>query len=159
MKRRTFISLLGGLAIVAPSSASAQTSPKVLRLGIAAASPRSSVQWTAFDQQMREFGYVEGQNIVVEFRNAGNELGRFPEIMKELLRQKVDVLMLDGEELALKAALSATSDVPIVMVAISFDPIARGYVSSLARPGANVTGVYFQRPEFVVKQAGLLLQG
>jgi ABC-type uncharacterized transport system substrate-binding protein len=138
MKRREFITLLGGVTAAWPivtRAVSAQTLPKMLRVGaVSPVSPRSAPQWVAFDQRMRELGYVEGQNLTVEFIPLNGHLDRLDEVMKELVRRKVDVIIAFGAEAALKAAMAATSPVPIVMVAIDYDPIALGYVASLARP-------------------------
>jgi putative ABC transport system substrate-binding protein len=157
--RREFITLLGSAAAAWPLAArTAHTQSKTLRLGIAAASPRTSIQWVAFDRRLSQLGYVEGQNLTVEFLNTGDRVGQYDRATQELVRRGIDILMLDGEEALIKAAAATTSTLPIVMVAISFDPVARGYVASLARPGKNVTGVYFRRPEFVEKQLDLLAQ-
>src|SRR5262245_15648800 len=94
--------------------------------------PRSNVQWVAFDQRMRELGYVEGQNLAVEYLNVREHPDRFDEAVKELLRRKVDIMIGQNEEAGVKAAMAATSTLPIVMIAISFDPVERGIVTSIA---------------------------
>ena len=110
----------------------------------------------AFDQRMRELGYTEGANLAVEFIPLNGQLDRLDEVMKELVRRKVDVIIAFGAEAALKAAMAATSTIPIVMVAINYDPIALGYVASLARPAGNVTGVFFQQIELSMKRLQLV---
>jgi len=139
MKRREFITLLGGVAASWPLAARAQTS-KTLRIGIVSINPRTSPVWVTFLQRLQELGHIEGQN----------------EGMKDLVRHNVNLLIATGNEIALKSALAATNSLPIVMVAIDYDPLARGYVTSLARPSGNVTGVFFQQIELSMKRMELL---
>ena len=138
MKRRDFITLLGGAAAAWPLAARAQQS-KVARIGalyIGLADAQSFKK--EFQEGLRELGYVEGQNIVFEFRSAEGKLDRLPELASELVRLKVDVIVALYVPCAL-AAKQATREIPIVIVAA--DPIETGIVASLARPGANITGV------------------
>jgi putative ABC transport system substrate-binding protein len=157
MNRREFITLFAGAAAW-PVAARAQQSPRMLRLGIASASPRTAVFYAAFDQRLRELGYVEGQNLIVEFRDLGDRTGAYDEAVPEIIRRGIDVLVVSGEEAPIKVARAVTTTLPIVIVAISYDPVERGYVAGLARPGSNVTGLYFRRPELVEKQVELLAQ-
>jgi putative ABC transport system substrate-binding protein len=157
--RREFISLLGGAAAAWPVGARAQTLPRIFRIGTASPNPRPFIGWVAFDQRMRELGYLEGQNLVFEFIDTADQLDRMSEAIQDLVRRKVDVIVeSSGTEHGLKVALAATSTLPIVMIAIQYDPVALGHVSSLSRPGGNVTGVYLRRPELVEKQMELLAQ-
>jgi putative ABC transport system substrate-binding protein len=110
-----------------------------------------------FEQRLHELGHIEGQDILIEFRNADGNVDRLPGLVAELLRLRVDVIVT-GTAAATRAAKEATSKVPIVIAAIDFDPIALGYVSSLARPGANVTGVFFRQSELAVKRLELFKQ-
>jgi putative ABC transport system substrate-binding protein len=105
---------------------------------------------------MREFGYIEGENFAFDFTNLHGQLARYPEETAALVRRNVDVIIAPGIELALKAAVAATDTLPIVMVAVDYDPLALGYVSNLARPGRNVTGVFFQQLELTEKRLQLV---
>jgi putative ABC transport system substrate-binding protein len=158
MKRRKFITLLGGAAAW-PLGARAQQPPKVLRIGTASTFPRTFPLWVAFQQRLRELGYIEGQNLVFDFLELGNQViqdAAATAAMHELVRRKVDIIVDAGEEVSLRAAMAATSTLPIVILAVSYDPVARGYISSIARPTGNVTGLFLRRPEFVEKQIGMV---
>jgi putative tryptophan/tyrosine transport system substrate-binding protein len=155
MKRREFITLLGGAAVAWPLAARAQNSGKIVRVGmLATANPRSASFVQAFEQKLRELGYIEGQNMVIDFRNAEGHVDRLPDLATDLVRLGADVIVTATDP-ATRAAKKATAAIPILMVAINFDPIALGYVDSLARPGANVTGLFFQHLELVAKRYGL----
>ena len=153
--RRELLTLLGGSAAAAalsqPLTARAQPTGKMLRIGTVAGQPRSSPAWTAFDRRIAELGWQEGRNLTTEFIQVPNVEG-FEAGYHELARRQVDILVTSGSEIALKSALAATTVSPIVMIAVDFDPLARGYVASLARPTGNVTGLYLQQIELVVKR-------
>jgi putative ABC transport system substrate-binding protein len=155
MRRREFIGLIGGAAAW-PLAVRAQQPSKVLRVGTVSAQPRSTPFWRAFDQRMAEFGYQEGRNLVVDFVQVSSVEG-FESGYRELSERKVDIIVASGTESALKSALAATDKVPIVMVAVDYDPITRGYVTSLARPGGNVTGVFFQQIELAMKRIQIIM--
>ena len=137
-------------------SAEAQQPKKVPRIGfLAAASPSAiSARVEAFRQGLRELGYVEGKNIVIEWRSAEGKLDRLPELAAELVRLKVDVIVTGGP-IATRAAKEATSTIPIVM-ALDTDPVGNGFVASLARPGGNITGLSTLAPEISGKRLELL---
>jgi putative ABC transport system substrate-binding protein len=157
MKARTLIVLLTLSLFVAPLAAEAQQAKKVFRVGVlATASTRSGVSFVAFAQRLRELGYVEGQNLVVEFRDAEGQAERLPDLAAELVRLQVDVLVASGTEATLRAARHATSTLPIVMVAVNYDPMARGYIDGLARPGGNITGVFVMQLALTGKRLELL---
>ena len=139
--RRTLIIALGAGALVAPLALFAQQQGKVWRVGFLALNPASvNLQNTdAFLKGMRELGYVEGKNLVVEWRSADGKLERLPGLAAELVQLKVDVIVAEPSP-AISAAQKASSTIPIVM-AISSDPVGVGLVKSLARPGGNVTGL------------------
>jgi putative tryptophan/tyrosine transport system substrate-binding protein len=138
MKRRQFISLLGGAAAAWPLAARAQQS-KVARIGALYIGLADSESFKKELQEgLRELGYVEGQNIALEFRSAEGKLERLPELAAELVRLKVDVIVALYVPSAL-AAKQATREIPIVIVAA--DPVETGIVAGLARPGGNITGV------------------
>jgi len=160
MKRRDFITLLGGAVAAWPLAARAQQAPpRILRVGTASPNTRTFPFWMAFDQRMRELGYIEGQNLAFEFIHTGDRVDRMSEAIRDLVRRKVDIIVeSSGTEQGLKEAIAATSTLPIVMIAIQYDPIALGHVDSVARPTGNVTGVYLRRPELVAKQVEMLAQ-
>jgi putative ABC transport system substrate-binding protein len=155
LKRRDFISLLGGAAAVWPSAALAQPLPKTWRIGITTIQARSSPPYAAFDQRLRELGYIEGQNLIVDFLNPDDYPEGVAGAMKELVRRKVDVIVAPYEN-AVKSALATSDTLPIVMIAIDYDPVALGYVKSLARPTGNVTGLFLQQIELATKRLQLL---
>jgi putative ABC transport system substrate-binding protein len=154
--------LLLALAVTAailcgPPGAMAQPDTKIFRIGaVSAGAPRSSPHWIAFQQRLSELGYVEGKNLVIEFRSAEGKPERFPALAAELVGLGVDVIMPVGPERSLRAAREATTVIPIVVVAVDYDPIARGYVGGLARPGGNITGVFLRQPELTAKRIELL---
>jgi putative ABC transport system substrate-binding protein len=154
MRRREFIAGLGGAAAW-PLLARGQKSDKIARIGIlATANPRSASFYQVFEQRLRDLGYVEGQNIVFEYRDAKGEVDRLPELAADLVRLDSNVIVVATVP-ATRAAMAATPSIPIVTVAINYDPVALGFVDSIARPGANVTGLFFQHLELVAKRFGL----
>jgi len=156
--RRAFLGTLAGGLLAAPLAAGAQQAAKVYRIGLLGGSPPNSPggrrAWEGFFQGMRELGYVEGQNILVEGRFYGDHTDRLPALAAELVRLKVDVIVA-GAAPAPEAAQRATSTIPIVM-AIHTDPIGSGLVASLAKPEKNVTGLSALGPELVGKRLQLL---
>ncbi len=157
--RRTFISTLAGGLLAVPLGAEAQQpAAKVYRIGLLGGSPPNSpggrLAWEGFFQGMRELGYVEGQNILVEGRWYGERTDRLPALAAELVRLNVDVIVA-GAPPAPEAAQRATSTIPIVM-ANHPDPVGSGLVVSLARSGRNVTGLSGSAPELVGKRLQLL---
>jgi putative tryptophan/tyrosine transport system substrate-binding protein len=152
------IACLVTLLFLAPGTyAEAQQTTKIRRIGFlsavsSASIPRNRIE--AFQQGLRELGYVEGQNIVVEYRFADGKQDRLKEIMAELLRLKVEVIVTGGPT-ATRPAKEATSTIPIVM-GFDNDPVASGFVASLARPGKNITGLSTLHPEISGKQLELL---
>ena len=152
MDRRTFLAGTGAVLLAAPLAAEGQQPGKVYRIGwmIGGSVSTSAHLIDAFRQAMRELGWVEGKNIEYEIRAAEGKIERFPEIVAELLRLKVD-LLLTPTTFATRAAKSATRTIPIVMVLPS-DPIGQGLVDSLARPGGNVTGMSLMVVDIGAKQ-------
>jgi putative tryptophan/tyrosine transport system substrate-binding protein len=138
------------------SSADAQQPKKVHRIGYFQAPPFSAVatRTEAFLQGLRELGYVEGKNIVIEYRSAEGKSERVPALAAELVRLKVDVIVTGGSVLT-RAAKEATVTIPIVM-AQDIDPVGNGFVASLARPGGNITGLATLAPEISGKRLELL---
>jgi putative ABC transport system substrate-binding protein len=155
MRRREFVALLGGAAVMLPLAARAQKPTRIARVGIlSTANPRSTSFYQAFELRLRDLGYIEGQNIAFEYRNAGGEVDRLPGLAAELVHLDPGVIVT-STDLATRAAKDATSRVPLLMVAINYDPIALGYIDNIARPGANVTGLFFQHLELLAKRFGL----
>jgi len=158
MRRREFISFIGGAAAW-PLGARAQQ-PKVPRIGYLVTgslqSPEGRGFLDAFRQGLHEQGYVEGQNIVIEFRAAEGQMERFPALASELVRLKVDVIVAPNTPAA-RAVQQATTTIPVV-VPVMGDPVRDGLVASLARPGGNITGLTFLGPELVPKRLALLKQ-
>ena len=143
--------------ILAPPSAAAQQAGKLYRLGILGNVPASDSQgarlWGALTQGLRDLGYVQGQNLVVDHRSTEGRSERLPGLAAELVRLKPDVIVVPNQANAI-AAREATHTIPIV--AANFDPIASGLAASFARPGGNVTGLSLIAPELIGKQLELL---
>jgi putative ABC transport system substrate-binding protein len=157
MDRRAFIGTLAGVVLVAPFAVEAQTPGRVIKVGIlSTVNPRTTTFTEVMIQRLRELGYVEGQNLVIEFKNAEGDVARLPGLAAELVRSNVDLIVASGPEVTLQAARKATTTVPIVIAAVDFDPIARGYIASLAKPGGNVTGVFLRQIELTSKRMQLL---
>jgi putative tryptophan/tyrosine transport system substrate-binding protein len=154
--RRDFITLLGGAAATVPFGARAQSSPKIARLGFLGATTPSGFEKTLpqFRLGLRDLGYIEGQNILIDFRWAEGNYARLSEYAAELIRLRADILLTHGTPGTL-AAKQATTTVPIVML-VSGDAVATGIIASLARPGGNVTGSTFFDPELQAKRLELI---
>jgi putative ABC transport system substrate-binding protein len=155
MKRREFITLLGGAAAAWPLAARAQQAGKLPTIGLlGTATPSAwSQRVAAFVQRLRELGWIEGRTIAIEYRWAEGHPERFADIAAELVRLKIDVIVTAGG--AVLAAKQATSVIPIVF-AVANDPVGGGFVASLARPGGNVTGLSAQAPDLAGKRLELL---
>ncbi len=160
MRRREFITLLGGAVTVWPRAAQAQQ-PGRYRIGhLALAAPTDTpppppANWDAFVQGLREAGYVEGQNIAFEHRSAHDQPEIFPRLALELATLNVDVIFARGTW-ALAAAKNATRVIPIVGIDLEIDPVEAGLVASIARPGGNITGMFLDLSELSSKHLQLL---
>jgi putative ABC transport system substrate-binding protein len=154
MRRREFIRLLGGAAVAWPLASSAQS--KIARIGFMGNSTAAleANLLDAFREGLRELGYEEGRNIVIEYRWADGKYDHFPVLVAELIAAKVDAIVTAGTPAAL-AVKNATTIVPLVMVAVG-DPISTGLVPSLARPGGNLTGLSSMAPDLEGKRLQLL---
>ena len=151
------LALVLTLGLAAPLAVKAQQAGKVWRIGVlgSGVNPRSAPFYAAFEQRLRDLGYVDGQNITIDFRfpSAGQSMS---EVAADLIQRHPDVLLVAGPEAPLKAASRATKKIPIVMVALNYDPIALGYVASLSKPGGNITGLFTRSPELTAKQLEVL---
>ena len=156
MDRRAFLSALSGSLLAAPLAAAAQEAKTMVRIGFLASSSadREQPRLAAFKQALRELGYSEGHNILIEQRYAGGNFQQLPELAAELVRVKVDILVVAGAPASL-AARKMTSVIPIVVVGIA-DPVGLGLVDSLARPGGNITGLSDFNAGVVAKRLELL---
>ena len=157
MNRRTFLCGLTLGLLAAPLAAEAQQAEKVYRIGFLSSTvARSAPFFEAFFQALRELGYIESKNLTVDFRTAEGKAERLAELAADLVRLKVDLIVASGPEAVLRAARAATMTIPIVVVAVDFDPVATGYVAGVRRPGGNVTGVFLRQPELSAKRLELL---
>ena len=167
MKLRTIglISVLALGLLAAPLPAEAQQAGKVYRIGfLGMGSPGSlqrlklkpSPQHIAFRQGLRELGYVEGQNLVLEYRYAEGKTERLPDLAAELVRLKVDVILASPAPPAIRALHRATRTIPIVMAGALIDPVKAGFIVSLAKPGGNITGLTNRESELHGKRLELL---
>jgi len=156
MKKKVNWIALGAMLLALSVPAEAQQPAKVPRIGfLSGASPSAQLaRIEAFRQGLRELGYVEGKNIVIEYRYAEAKLDRLPALAAELVRLKVDIIVTAGSP-ATRPAKEATATIPIVM-AQDPDPVGNGFVASLARPGGNITGLATLAPEISGKQLELL---
>ncbi len=141
MKRRVFLSVMAGGLFVAPVAAEVQQAGKVARIGylLTATREQQAQLARAFEEGLRDLGYVPGRNVVIEYRFADGKLEWLPQLAQDLVRLKVDVIVT-GSNPHVIAAKQATTTIPIVMVA-STDPVGTGLVASISRPGGNVTGL------------------
>ena len=144
MERRTFLTMAAGGLLAAPLAAEAQPEGKVWRIGMlwfgsSIEELPVRVRFDAFQQGLREQGYMEGRNVAFEHRYARGKYERLPDLAAELVRLKVDVIVTPGNPPATLAAKQSTSTIPVVFMSAA-DPVASGFVASLARPGGNITG-------------------
>ena len=157
MSKKIFCTALCAMLFALSVSAQAQQPKKISRIGVlfmgnpTSESPRSE----AIRQHLRELGYIEGQNIAIEHRYAEGKRDRLPELAAELVRLKVDVVVVSGGVVQVRAAMDATKTIPIVMLGQGSDPVAAGLIDSLARPGGNVTGITNLTPELGGKRLEL----
>ncbi len=158
MKRRSILVLLGGAALPWPLIARAQQDKRERRLGLllpyVRSDPQVQARVNAFTAALQERGWVDGRNVRFEFRYTEGDSNRLPALAADLVLQMVDVILTAGTE-STDAARKATKSIPIVMAAVG-DPIAAGFITSLARPGANITGASLLATELTAKRLQLL---
>jgi putative ABC transport system substrate-binding protein len=160
MDRRRFLLISLAVALATPRRARAQPAGGNYRVGILSnvpiSHPRGARLWGEFAQALRDLGYVEGRNLTIENLSSDGRYDRLPTLAAELVRHKVDVIVVPAAQNAI-AAKAASATIPIVMVGVG-DPIGSGLVASLARPGGNVTGTSFLTSAMVGKQLEILMQ-
>jgi putative ABC transport system substrate-binding protein len=159
MKRREFIKGIAGSAAAWPLTVHAQSPSKVLRVGTIFPVPRSRPHWQALEHRLTDLGYRDGANYIMDYV----EISRVSEAdykagYLKLMERDADIILAGGPEISLRAAIATVGSRPIVMVAIDYDPLDRGYVESLAHPGGNVTGVFLQQIELAEKRVQVLLE-
>jgi putative tryptophan/tyrosine transport system substrate-binding protein len=156
MRRREFITLLGGATAIWPVAALAQQARKLPTIGfLGSSTPSGMSRWiAAFVQRLREFGWIEGRTIAIEYRYAEGHTERYTEVAAEFVRLKVDVIVTYGTPSS-AAVKQAPTVIPIVFAAAA-DPVGNGLVASLARPGGNITGLSLQQSDIVGKKLDLL---
>jgi ABC-type uncharacterized transport system substrate-binding protein len=142
MDRRTFLSALGSGILAAPGAAEAQAAARVPRIGVLAVVPRSAPGIRAFDDRLQDLGYVDGRTIGVAFRAAAEHLERLPSLAAELVRLDIALLVAAGAEPAARAARQGAGSLPIIIVAIDYDPIALEFDLLPDNPGDVARGPY-----------------
>ena len=155
MRRRQFISLIGGAAMVPLTARAQQPSMPVIGFLRSTSLTESPHIVTAFRQGLNETGFVEGQNVAIEFRSAEDRHDRLPALVADLIRRPVNLIV--GNIAAVHAAKAATTTIPIVF-AVGSDPVSEGIITSLNRPGGNITGVHFFGAVLGAKRLELLRQ-
>jgi putative ABC transport system substrate-binding protein len=160
MRRREFLGALGGAAAW-PLAARAQQDGSVARVGVIGVRPDGGATgpaYAAFVNELRKLGFIEGRNLALEHRRVDQGVPQAFASVNELVAWGANVLLAVGPELSLQASAAARPPVPIVILANNYDPIANGYVQSLAQPGGNVTGIVSRQPELAAKQLELLTE-
>ena len=157
MRRREFIKVLGGSAVAWPLAAHAQTSRRLGILALAGArTARANGLFEAFNQGLKELGWIEGQNVSFEYRFAEGKGDALPKLAAELVQLRVDAILTDSTP-PTYAAKNATQTIPIIMAA-TLDPVASGFVASLSRPGGNITGLSLLAPDLAGKRLQILTE-
>ena len=155
MRRREFITLLGGAAVARPLGARAQEAGRTYRLGGLSTNPRDAPYWLAMFDELRRLGFIEGQNLTIDWREFGPRPDLIPEFAAELVKAHLDVILVGGDT-AIRAAQRVTATIPIL--GITFDMVGSGLVNSLARPGGNTTGISLLSTELDGKRQEILIE-
>jgi putative ABC transport system substrate-binding protein len=160
VKRREFITLIGGAAAAWPLAARAQQSEQIARIGVLSTSTDDPVSggvgYPAFVAELQKLGFTQGRNLIIDYGRTDQGADKAFADAAAMARSNVSVIVASGSELPLQAAIAASPSIPIVMLANNYDPIARGYVASLARPGGRITGWFSRQPELGQKRVELL---
>jgi ABC-type uncharacterized transport system substrate-binding protein len=156
MRRNVLLLALSALLLALSYSVEAQQPIKIPRIGFLTLIPNPDPLELIFLQGLRNFGYDEGRNIIIEYRRAAGKVESLPRMAEELVRLKVDLIVVRSTPVV-QAAKNATTTIPIVMMGVG-DPVGSGLVASLARPGGNLTGVSLLNPELHGKRLELLKQ-
>ncbi len=155
--RRKLLLALGAAALAGPHLASGQSPTRVYPIATMSVSAgRDAPFYDAMTRRFRELGYIEGKNFVFEFRTLGGQADKLPETVADLAKTRPDVAIAPGSEVVLRAFRQAMGATPIVMIAVDYDPLERNFVATLARPGGNITGVFFRQVETAAKRLELL---
>ena len=143
MKYKVILFLLAASVLICSHLADAQQTKKVFRIGYLSTTERAgdSIRGEGIRAALRELGYIEGQNVAIEYRYADNKLDRLPELATDLVRLEVDLILVAGGDTVIRPAMNATKTIPLILTGSGSDPVKAGFVQSLARPGGNVTGI------------------
>jgi putative ABC transport system substrate-binding protein len=155
MKRREFMTLLGGATLLAPLVASAQEAGRTYRVGGLHTAPRDAPHHIALFDELRRFGFVEGQNLIIDWRGYGLSVEQYSEFAAELVKTQVDVILAGGDA-SIRVVQKATATIPIL--ALTDDMLGQGFVRSLAKPGGNTTGVTILAAELDGKRQEILME-
>src|SRR6516165_7480725 len=160
MRRRDFIKGIAGPAVLWPLVAHAQQTDGKAHVGMLGPSLNKLARTgdEAFTAELQKLGFSQGKNLQLDHGRTDQGMDRAVAAARELVAAKANVIVAIGPEISLRAALAPNSGLPIVILAFNYDPIARGYVESLAHPGGNITGVFTRQPELAVKQLQLLVE-
>jgi ABC-type uncharacterized transport system substrate-binding protein len=161
MRRRDFIKVAAGSAITWPLAASAQQAEGMAHVGVLGPNPEvtlARIGYQAFSTELQKLGFTQGKNLQLDYLRTDQGMDLAVAAVRELVAAKANVIVAIGPEISLRAALAPNSGLPIVIMAFNYDPIARGYVESLAHPGGNITGLFTRQPELAVKQLQLLAE-
>jgi putative tryptophan/tyrosine transport system substrate-binding protein len=153
--RRAFLAAVAAATVALASRTQAQAPPKMLRVAYVGLQPRQAPIYAAFEAHMAELGYHAGKNFVFDYVQAPS-IDAYPGLYAELVARKATIIVCAGGEPALRAAQAAPGALPIVLLAIDFDPLQKGYVASLARPGGTITGIFVQQLDLARKRVELV---
>src|SRR5262249_27663296 len=157
MRRRDFIALIGGTVAGWPLSVVAEDADKFMHIGYLGPSLKAPSCCAVPRFSEKEGGWGEGQNLAVDYGGGDDRRGPFA-VMAEPMRPPPKLIIAHGPEAGLQAVVGASQFIPIVIIAVNYDPIERGYVKSLAQPGGNITGVFYRQLELAVKEVELLAE-
>jgi ABC-type uncharacterized transport system substrate-binding protein len=161
MRRRELLALIGGATAILPLDARAQEAEQIHRIGVLASAPDNPLlaqNYPVFLAELRKLGFTEGGNLTIEHGRIDEGAAKAFAAATRMIGARVDLVVAFGPEIALKAAVAASQTVPIVMIAVNFDPTATGYVSNIARPDKNITGLVYRAPDLAAKQLEILVE-